>query len=152
MNWQPLKVEAYASVDDYIAKSARLHRSLRRPEPRRKLVAEPKRAVRIEYIHAFDEHVTCWRRHLAQQNMTVREYIKVRCEEIGVSYQDVIGDSRFRDHTVPRQMLMWEVKKKRPQMPLTMIGKEFGGRDHSTIVHAIQQHERRLAGDGSAKG
>ena len=29
-------------------------------------------------------------------------------------------------------------------MPLTAIGEEFGGRDHSTIVYAIQQVEKNM--------
>ena len=30
-------------------------------------------------------------------------------------------------------------------MPMTAIGEEFGGRDHSTVVYAMQQVEKNLA-------
>ncbi|MDY4192648.1 MAG: helix-turn-helix domain-containing protein, partial [Oscillospiraceae bacterium] len=30
------------------------------------------------------------------------------------------------------------------QMPMKAIGEEFGGRDHSTIVYAIQQVEKNM--------
>lgn len=33
------------------------------------------------------------------------------------------------------------------QMSMSTIGEEFGGRDHSTIVYAIQQVEKNMAND-----
>jgi len=36
-------------------------------------------------------------------------------------------------------------------MPMTAIGEEFGGRDHSTIVYAIQQVEKGLVRDPKTK-
>ena len=38
------------------------------------------------------------------------------------------------------------------QMPMTSIGEEFGGRDHSTVVYAIQQVEKGMARDPKTKG
>ena len=36
-------------------------------------------------------------------------------------------------------------------MPMVEIGKEFGGRDHSTVVYAIQQIEEKSARDPVTK-
>ena len=35
--------------------------------------------------------------------------------------------------------------------PLNRIGKELGGRDHSTVVHALGAIERRLAQDAALR-
>ncbi len=32
-------------------------------------------------------------------------------------------------------------------MSMSMIGEEFGGRDHSTVVYATQQVEKNMAND-----
>ncbi len=37
------------------------------------------------------------------------------------------------------------------QMPMTSIGKEFGGRDHSTVVYAIQQVEKNIKKNAKTK-
>lgn len=36
-------------------------------------------------------------------------------------------------------------------MPMVEIGKEFGGRDHSTVVYAIQQIEEKFLKDPVTK-
>jgi len=33
------------------------------------------------------------------------------------------------------------------QMSMSSIGEEFGGRDHSTVVYAMQQVEKNMAND-----
>ena len=37
------------------------------------------------------------------------------------------------------------------QLSMTNIGEEFGGRDHSTIVYAIQQVEKNMKKDSKVK-
>jgi len=49
--------------------------------------------------------------------------------------------------SVIRQRLMWEVKNAFPELSLHQIGRHFNGRDHTTVLHAIRQHERRLSGE-----
>jgi chromosomal replication initiator protein len=36
-------------------------------------------------------------------------------------------------------------------MPMTSIGKEFSGRDHSTVVYAIQQVEKNIKKNAKTK-
>ena len=36
-------------------------------------------------------------------------------------------------------------------MPLVSIGEEFGGRDHSTIVYALQQVEKSISKNSKTK-
>ena len=37
------------------------------------------------------------------------------------------------------------------QLPLAAIGEEYGGRDHSTIVYALQQVEKNINKDSKLK-
>jgi chromosomal replication initiator protein len=48
--------------------------------------------------------------------------------------------------SVPRQVAMF-LCRRHTEAPLQAIGAEFGGRDHSTVVHALGAVERRLAAD-----
>ncbi len=55
---------------------------------------------------------------------------------------------RTKDLTVPRQVAMYLIKDLL-DYPLVQIGKLFGGRDHSTVIHSIRKVEETIAGDAS---
>ena len=52
--------------------------------------------------------------------------------------------------SVPRQVAMY-LCRQHTDVPLTRIGAELGGRDHSTVVHALQAIERRLEKDATLR-
>jgi chromosomal replication initiator protein len=37
------------------------------------------------------------------------------------------------------------------ELPLVEIGRHFGGRDHSTVIHSVQKVEGELEGDARLK-
>jgi len=45
--------------------------------------------------------------------------------------------SRKRETVFPRQVAMY-LMKEFTNLPLKSIGYHFGGRDHSTVIHAVQ--------------
>ncbi len=53
---------------------------------------------------------------------------------------------RTKDLTVPRQVAMYLIRDLL-DLPLTQIGKLFGGRDHSTVIHSIRKVEHAMGGD-----
>ncbi|MCP4521207.1 MAG: chromosomal replication initiator protein DnaA [Cytophagales bacterium] len=62
---------------------------------------------------------------------------KVVSEYFKVSIEDLKGKTRKRHIVVPRQTAMY-IAKEFIQMPLKVIGSHFGGRDHSTVIHAVR--------------
>ena len=145
MEYQPLEVQPFDPVNHATVAAERRRRLMGNPPPKPRPVANPKPRARIEYVHLFDEHVLCWREHLGRERMTHAQYIRIRCREIGVKVEDIMGDSRHQKHVRPRQMLMWEIKQRSPGISLPQIGRIFNGRDHTTILHGIQRHEKRMA-------
>lgn len=59
-----------------------------------------------------------------------------------VSVRDVKGGRRTHDVVYPRQLSMWEVKTQRPDLSYPAIGRWFGGRDHTTVLHATRKIEK----------
>ena len=53
---------------------------------------------------------------------------------------------RTKDLTVPRQVAMYLIKELLGT-PLVRIGRVFGGRDHSTVIHSIRRVEEDMEGD-----
>ncbi|MCA3736041.1 MAG: hypothetical protein INE97_11990 [Phenylobacterium sp.] len=67
----------------------------------------------------------------------------------GVPASEIFGPRRFRSFVLARQEVAYRLYNSRHQsgprrFSLTQIGTWLGGRDHTTILHAIRAHERRM--------
>ena len=78
--------------------------------------------------------------------VTIEKIILEVGKVYNVSITDVRGKNRKQEVAEARKMSMYIVKE---VCGLTMeeIGKEFGGRDHSTVVYSINNVSRRLKND-----
>ncbi len=95
----------------------------------------------------FDEHVRAWQWYLASNRCSkIRAYIIRRCAELGADYMQVIGPSHAREITGPRQIIMWELRTKL-NVSYPRIGREFGGRDHTTVIHAVARVAKIMGED-----
>ena len=64
----------------------------------------------------------------------------------GITPEDIRSQKRNANISKARQVSMYIVREI-TQMSMSTIGEEFGGRDHSTIVYAIQQVEKNMQHD-----
>jgi chromosomal replication initiator protein len=67
-------------------------------------------------------------------------------ENWGVSEEALQSKRRTKDLTVPRQVGMF-LMRELLDLPLIEIGRHFGGRDHSTVIHSLQKVEEDMAAD-----
>ena len=70
----------------------------------------------------------------------------VVCERLGVSNKKIYGKSRVMDIANARQIAMF-VARETTKSSLGMIGKHFGNRDHSTVIHACKNIEEKIGKD-----
>lgn len=88
--------------------------------------------------------------HLLQPNDTKRIKIediqKVVARHYNVSKQDLLSNRRTRTIVKPRQVAMYLSKNLTPRS-LPEIGRRFGGRDHTTVLHAVRKIESLLDSD-----
>lgn len=75
--------------------------------------------------------------------VTVEKIIDEVARTFSVSASDIRSSKRASSISNARQISMYVVREI-TQMSLSSIGDEFGGRDHSTIVYAIQQAEKNI--------
>lgn len=68
------------------------------------------------------------------------------CREWGVSKVDLLSARRTEDVVVPRQAAMF-LARRLGSRSLPEIGHRFGGRDHTTVIHAVRKTEERMAAD-----
>ena len=68
-------------------------------------------------------------------------------EHFGLKQADLISERRNRSVARPRQAAMW-LAKQLTTRSLPDIGRRFGGRDHTTVLHAVRRIEELKATDG----
>jgi chromosomal replication initiator protein len=78
--------------------------------------------------------------------VTVERIIAEVGRTYGISPQDIRSNKRSAQISSARQISIYIVREI-TQMSMSTIGEEFGGRDHSTIVYAIQQVEKNMSND-----
>ncbi|OUN01781.1 MAG: chromosomal replication initiator protein DnaA, partial [Firmicutes bacterium ZCTH02-B6] len=66
----------------------------------------------------------------------------------GLRPADLLSKSRSRDVAFPRQIAMY-LARTLTDASLPAIGEEFGGRDHTTVLHAYEKIKSQLATDPS---
>ncbi len=85
-----------------------------------------------------------------------RELKKVKIEDIqrlvanhyNVSRQDILSSRRTATVVRPRQIAMFLSKALTPRS-YPEIGRRFGGRDHTTVLHAVRKIEEMAQKDSS---
>ena len=71
---------------------------------------------------------------------------RVVAEYFGLSHNDLRGRKRTKAIVFPRQIAMYIVREM-TEYSTTEVGLEFGGRDHTTVMHACQRVENRMRAD-----
>ena len=96
----------------------------------------------------LDEAQGILRPHLAcnERKVTVDTIQKTVSEHYGLKQADLISERRARAVARPRQVAMW-LAKQITTRSLPDIGRRFGGRDHTTVLHAVRRIEALKAED-----
>jgi chromosomal replication initiator protein len=90
---------------------------------------------------------------LYRQPRAVRRSIddvqQATCEAFGVSMDELLSGTRAQRLAWPRQVAMYLARELTDQT-LPAIGRAFGGRDHTTVMHACKRTAERMAQDPEA--
>ena len=76
---------------------------------------------------------------------------RVVADYFALSTADLKGKKRNRAIAHPRQIAMYIVREI-TEYSTTEVGLEFGGRDHTTVMHACQRIESRMRSDPTLEG
>jgi len=76
-------------------------------------------------------------------NVTIDHIIRTVSEAYKVTANDLKGKKRTRSIVVPRQIAMF-IAREITEYSTTELGLEFGGRDHTTVMHSCQKIDEQL--------
>jgi len=83
-----------------------------------------------------------------QNNVTIETIQKVVADYFSLSYTDLKGKKRTKAISFPRQLAMY-IAREITEYSTTELGMEFGGRDHTTVMHGCQKIEERIKAEPS---
>jgi chromosomal replication initiator protein len=90
---------------------------------------------------AFAEEVLAEMFRASRRRITIDEIQRRVSEHYRIRQAEMVSARRAREVARPRQVAMYLAKQLTPRS-LPEIGRKFGGRDHTTVIHAIRQIER----------
>lgn len=89
-------------------------------------------------------------RHLIRsgdpKRVRIEDIQKVVARQFNVARNDLLSNRRTRQIVRPRQIAMYLSKTMTPRS-LPEIGRRFGGRDHTTVLHAVRKIEEMISQD-----
>jgi chromosomal replication initiator protein len=95
---------------------------------------------------AFAEDVLADMFRASRRRVTIDEIQKRVSDHFKIRQAEMVSARRARAVARPRQIAMYLAKQLTPRS-LPEIGRRFGGRDHTTVIHAVKQIERLRAAD-----
>jgi chromosomal replication initiator protein len=82
----------------------------------------------------------------SERKVTVDEIIRKVADHYNLRMSDMLSSRRARTVARPRQVAMY-LAKTLTSRSLPEIGRKFGGRDHTTVIHAVKKIEELKATD-----
>lgn len=80
------------------------------------------------------------------QKVTIYDIQKIICDFYGIKIEELKGRKRNRSVVLPRQIAMY-LSRELTDLSLPKIGEEFGGKDHTTVIHAHEKIQSMLRTD-----
>jgi chromosomal replication initiator protein len=81
-----------------------------------------------------------------QANLSIDNIIRVVAEYFSLTPNDLRGKKRTQKIVFPRQLAMY-IGREMTDYSTTELGQDFGGRDHTTVMHSIEKIKAKLLTD-----
>lgn len=91
----------------------------------------------MEQVIFYPPYASAKRHNPDNRFMHEKKIKKIIGDFFDTTYEDVTIKSRKREIVYVRQMMMYFLAKY-TQLTLVTIGKMFGGKDHTTVMHSLQ--------------
>jgi len=82
----------------------------------------------------------------ARREVTIESIQKTICDYFNIKPADLKAKRRTKNIALPRQVAMY-LSRKYTSTSFPAIGYKFGGRDHSTVIHASKTIEKKIKED-----
>jgi chromosomal replication initiator protein len=85
-----------------------------------------------------------------RRNLTTDQVVELVARKFKVSVEQLVGRDRSREIALPRQVAMYLLRRE-INVSLPQIGEALGGRDHTTVMYAIEQIASKIETDSTLR-
>lgn len=111
-----------------------------------RLVAHNQFSHTVLSVDMAEEVIRDLVRHKEPKRVKIEDIQRIVAKHYNVQRQDLLSNRRTHNVVMPRQIAMYLAKVLTPRS-LPEIGRRFGGRDHTTVLHAVRKIELLLKTD-----
>jgi chromosomal replication initiator protein len=108
------------------------------------------RPITVELTHEVLDGLYPHTVDAAPESRSIADIQAAACTCFGLTPQELISPSRTPRVAWPRQLAMY-LSRELTSESLPAIGRQFGGRDHTTVLHAWRRTSARIAADDAAR-
>jgi chromosomal replication initiator protein len=109
--------------------------------------AQERASTRVHFFFAFRSERPLVEHLREAHEAMLPEKIKIETARYyKVKTSDIESKKRSADITLPRMVAMYLIREN-TDVSLADIGKLFGGRNHATVIHAIEKMEKAITED-----
>ena len=104
----------------------------------------PEAELKIDFGIIGDAHADHWHRQISL--LAIESIQKMVAQHFLISREQLLGNSRKKEVAKSRHIAIY-LCKQYTSSSLKTIGLNFGGRDHSTVIHSIHKVETEIKND-----
>jgi chromosomal replication initiator protein len=108
------------------------------------------RPITVELTHEVLDGLYPHTTDAAPESRSIADIQTAACTCFGLTPQELLSPSRTPRVAWPRQLAMY-LSRELTSESLPAIGRQFGGRDHTTVLHAWRRTSARIAADDAAR-
>lgn len=83
---------------------------------------------------------------LRSRGLNCQKIIDTISRYYSVDKKDILGKRRYKELVLPRQIIMYLMRNEL-NYSFPKIGKEIGGKDHTTVIHGVEKIEKQIKRD-----
>lgn len=112
----------------------------------------PEKKLIIPPVEFFYQNFWCWDLVTATNRImpTIQNIQNVVANNFDITVIDMVSARRTKHLILPRHIALY-LAKTLTKFSYPVIGRYFGGRDHSTIIHAVEKIEARMESEQDLK-
>lgn len=107
----------------------------------------------LDHVMTVDDGlraISGYQPHGGEQSIRIEDIIRAVCAAYGIERMDVLSQRRAALVSRPRQVICYLAKRLTPRS-LPEIGRMIGGRDHTTVLHAVRRIEDLITRDAALR-
>ena len=139
--WNPVNGRRSSELDvvpDYVVRRQRIAQALSRSRYPQMTAGESRRERESGFIETFNAEFI---------GLSLPSISRIVCDYYDLTREQVAAQRKILEVVRPRQIIMYLAKEHIHGLSLPSIGRQIGGMDHTTVLHAVRKIKQLMVTD-----